>query len=118
MATAKIVSVEKGDRDYVWLSIEVDVDGVKTMTKYPFDFKNYIGKTEQEFLDWIDINVNYICDRFIEAEFRKKFNADEVAKKINGLLINREYERENVELVTDKGVSIIALSDGTFTQKV
>lgn len=116
MVSAKIIDIAVGEKDYIWLVIEYDIDGKKVINKYPLDFKNIIGKTAQEVTDWIDENIKYQMDRYIEATFRTIANTDIVTKTLSSL-INREYTKEMAELVTDK-IVIIVNTDGTYTKKV
>jgi len=115
MITATIKDISVGDRDYIWLNIEFNVDGKVVYNKYPLDFKNVIGKTSQEITEWVDANINYQIERYIEAEFRRKANLDIIAKTINGM-VGRNYSKDIAELVVDNA-TIIAKTDGTYTIK-
>lgn len=98
---AKVVGVDVGDRDYIWIGIEYSMpDGSKINNAYPMDFKNVVGKTNQEILQWIKVNVDFQIDRYIEAEFRKKVNLDIIQNKLS-TFIGREYIRDTATLQFD-----------------
>lgn len=106
MVTAKVLGINVGDRDYIWVTIEYDISGTKVVNSYPLDFKNTVGKTDQEIIDWIKTNVRYQMDRYIEAQFRKNNNAVTVANRLQAL-IGQEMSKDSAILQFD------ANNDGT-----
>lgn len=119
--TAKVLEVKCGERDYIWIKIEYDIDGVKTISSYPMDFKNIVGKTNAEILAWIKANVEYQVDRYIEAEFRKKINLATITDKLS-TLVGKTYTRDSATLqfdtnndnVPDK--QWVIKTDGTYVE--
>ena len=97
---ATITGFKVADRDYIWIQVEYDLNGVKVINNYPMDFKNIVGKTPQEIKNWIDINIQYQCDRYIEAEFRKKVNANIILNKLQSLT-NTTYTKNTTDLLFD-----------------
>jgi hypothetical protein len=120
--TATITGVRLGDQHYVWIDIQYNIDGRVILNAYPFDMKNYAGKTNAEFFQWIKTNVEYQCDRYIEAEFRKKKNQSEIITKLNTLLLNKSMTKQNAELTFDKnndGIDDLKWTiktDGTYVE--
>lgn len=97
---AKILGFRVGERDYVWVDIEYDINGKKVTNSYPMDFKNVVGKTNAEIENWLDVNIKYQCDRYIETEFRKKINDTIIKEKLN-TLVGKEYTKDTTILEFD-----------------
>jgi hypothetical protein len=122
MVIAKVLDVQILNKDYIWIKIEYDVGGKKVINSYPMDFKNVVGKTNQEILNWIKINVEYQCDRYIEAEFRKKVNPSIIQQKLPAL-IGKEYIKDSAILQFDTNKDGVADKeweikiDGTYIEK-
>jgi hypothetical protein len=116
MISAKVLSIDISDRDYIWIKVEYDIEGKKVINAYPMDFKNVIGKTSKEILDWVDVNINYQIDRYIEEEFKKKYNP-KVIVDILQPLIGKEYSKESADLKINN-LTVTAKPDGTFIEKV
>jgi len=118
---AKVLDIKILDRDYIWIEIEYDIDGKKVINSYPMDFQNTAGKTNQEILNWIDVNIKYQCDRYIEAEFRKKAN-DTIIKDKLQTLINKQVTKDSADLLFDTDndgtpdIKWVIKQDGTYIE--
>jgi len=119
---AKVKNVRTGDRDYIWIDVEYNIDGKKVLNPYPMDFKNTVGKTDQEIISWIDVNIDYQMGLYIEDEYRKKENVRLVIEKLSSI-IGREYSKDTAVLKYDidgSGIADVELSvktDGTSVEK-
>jgi len=112
---AKIVDIKRLDRDYIWIEIEYDIDGRKVTNTYPMDFKNIAGKTDQEITDWVDINIDYQIDRYIETDFRKNVNDSIIQQKLQSL-VGKEYTKKSAILEFDINNDGIADTEWTIKQ--
>jgi len=119
---AKILDIKIKDRDYIWIKVEYDVEGKKIINEYPMDFKNTVNKTDAEIIAWIDVNIQYQIDRYIEAEFRKNINNQIILDKLQGML-NKQYTKDSTLLIFDSdgdGKSDIEWTiktDGSYVEK-
>lgn len=120
---AEIKNIQISDKDYIWIEIEYEINGVKLKSSYPMDFQNVIGKTDEEIIKWIDSNINYQCERHIEADFRKKENLKVIKNKLISL-IGKKYTKETADLLFDlnrDGINDIKLTvktDGTYVENI
>ena len=89
-----------GERDYIWLDFDYNIDGKVISNSYPMDIKNYVGKTNAEIVAWIKNNIEYQCDRYIEAEFRKKSNQQAITDKLN-TLTGKSFTKTTADLLFD-----------------
>jgi hypothetical protein len=102
--TAKIKgTTNKGDGN-IQINVEYTMsNGSKVMNPYIVMYENFIGKTQQEITDWIDRQINFQCDRYLEEEgLRNKTNLTIMNTALTAL-VDRTYVKDTVlHLLTNK----------------
>ena len=106
MVTAKILGFKESGEGRGNIIIEVEYtlpDGSKVVNPYVAHAKNFLAKTPQEIQAWVQKQIEFQCERYLEAYGKAKVNDDLIKKSLNGL-INSEYSRDKVIWkVTNKG---------------
>ena len=117
MVTAKILGFSIDQMmGYLTINVEYDIDGERVVNPYRLDFRSMIGKDLKDMTDYIDSNISFQIDRYIEKGFMEKIN-DEYIKTVLGPLVGKIYSKDSAELNLGDKV-IIANQAGTYTEKL
>jgi hypothetical protein len=103
MVTAKLLSFEKSTNGNILINVEYTLPDKKKVTNpYHAQYLNFAGKTAQEITDFVKAQIDFQCERYLEAYLKSSIN-DNVITELNSLKDSTYLKDKIVWLVTESG---------------
>ena len=139
MVQAELVHVEEGTNNNITLWVNFKVDGVdtiwldknkqplirngKNVWPYTMGWWNLSGKTNQQILQWIKVNIEHQCDNLIKKKYREVTVDSTISTKLINLVgttLTKETATIDMDTNNDgtKDLRIELSTDGTYTETV
>jgi len=110
MVQGKILGFETSPKGNIIIDVEYTLpDNTKVINKYHAQYLNFVNKTQLQIEDWVKKQIDFQCERYLEAYARAKINLDIIKNSLDSLkdtICSKEKVAWNItdkgELITDQ----------------